>query len=74
MKLVTLKKQDSSSGTFYETTVDLSKLVYMTEQNFFFKFTRPHEHKENRVVTEIRLGDHICIYVKETVNEIKEML
>ena len=74
MKLVTLTKQDSSTGGWHETHVDLDKLVYMTERTFFFKFTQPHEKRENRDVTELRLGDHICIYVKETAEQIKELL
>ena len=74
MNLVTLQKQDSSTGAWDETIVNLDALVYMTERSFFFKFTYPHEKKENRTVTEIRLGDHICIYVKETVEQIKGMI
>jgi len=74
MKLVTLTKQRSSSGGWDETIVNLDALVYMTESSFFFKFTQPHEKKENRNVTELRLGDHVTIYVKETVEQIKGML
>jgi hypothetical protein len=74
MKLVTLTKQNSSTGGWDETLVNLDKLVYMTERTFFFKFVQPHEKKENRHVTELRLGGHLCIYVKETAEEIKGML
>ena len=74
MKLVTLTKQNSSTGGWDETSVDLNKLVYMTERSYFFEFTYPHRKKENRDVTELRLGDNICIYVRETANQIREML
>jgi hypothetical protein len=74
MKLATLTKQDSSTGGWYETLVDLNKLVYMTERSFFFTFNYPHQKKENRNVTELRLGDTITIYVQETADQIREML
>lgn len=73
-KFRTLTMLDTRTGGYGETLFDLSKLIYMQERNVFFEFSYPHIKKENRVVTNLRLGDNVSVYVQESADIIKGML
>jgi hypothetical protein len=74
MNFQTLQKLDMRTGLYDETLVDLSRLIYMTERSEFFTFNYPHIKKENRIVTTLRLGDEISIFVEESADQIRGML
>lgn len=74
MNLRTLTMLDTHTGGYGEALIDLSKMMYMQERNVFFEFRYPHIKKENRIVTNLRLGDNVSIYVKESADIIKGML
>ena len=73
-KFRTLTMLDTRTGGYGETLFDLSKLIYMQERNVFFEFQYPHIKKENRIVTNLRLGDNVSVYVQESADIIKGML
>ena len=71
MNLIGVSLLNPRTGEFEEATIDFDRVIIMQEKMEYFTFTQPHEKKLNLLVTNLRMGDNISIYVKQTIDQLK---
>lgn len=70
MNLIGVSLLNMRTGEFEEATIDFDRVIIMQEKMEYFHLTSPHKDLDLQV-TQLRMGDNISIYVKETINQLK---